>query len=60
MKNCENILLFLLEEHEGNAYYGHTKKAETRMTEMFHSRTDKGSVERIMKGFVTPDGEIKV
>ena len=52
--------MFLLEELGSNAYQRSMKSANTRLIEMYHSRTDKGSVDRIMKGFVNSGGKIRV
>ncbi|KAL3871665.1 hypothetical protein ACJMK2_039649 [Sinanodonta woodiana] len=60
MRDCQNILMWLMEDLAENSYKDKQPASNNRLVEMFHSRTDKVSVTRILEDIVKLQSSIRV
>ena len=60
MRNCENIFFWFMDNLGVKAYQNGIENYKNRMVEMFHSRTDPKTVDRILSTIKLPESHIRV
>ncbi|CAC5401408.1 unnamed protein product [Mytilus coruscus] len=58
--NCNSVYMWLMEELGKCAYHHEEEKLQNRFIEMFHSRTDTKTAERVLTNFKLQSNKIRV
>lgn len=60
LRVCETLYMWIMEELGERAYVRGEETTSARMVEMYHSRTDSESMDRILTNFKKPDSNVRI